>query len=66
MKPDMSALIAAFSKANPDAARAVFNNVIAETPTESDRDMLEIAREYHCNPEFNRAMSDITFDLTSR
>lgn len=66
MKLDLATLIAAFSAEHPEASRAIFNQAREASTDRDERALLELAREYHCDPEFKKAMTDYTFALTYR
>ena len=58
-----AALIAAFARANPAAARAVFETAIASAATTEQADDLRLQCEYHCNPTFRKALENHTANL---
>ena len=57
---NLPALIAAFARANPEAARAIFERAIASAATLGQADDLRLQCEFHCNPAFRKALETHT------
>ena len=58
-----AALIAAFARANPEAARVIFERAIKAAVTPQQADDLRLQCEYHCNPTFRKALETHTATL---
>ena len=57
---NLPALMAAFARANPEAARAIFERAIASAATPGQADDLRLQCEFHCSPTFRKALETHT------